>query len=97
MQVRYGNTTIQITSDYQILRIRSELYAINLKTIVSPYEISIYDYEMIVRCENERAIVRLLPNSSNIIIGINQYSKYLSLQQINLIIISKSKTLYFIF
>ncbi|VDK71992.1 unnamed protein product [Litomosoides sigmodontis] len=77
MQMRYGNVTVQITSDYRILKIRSELYVVNLKTIVSPFEISIYDHEMTVRCEDERAIVQLLPNSSNIIINTDQYSKVL--------------------
>ncbi|VDO41337.1 unnamed protein product, partial [Onchocerca flexuosa] len=75
MQMRYGNITVHITPDYRFLRIRSELYVVNLKTIISPFEISISDHEMIVRCENEQAIVQLLPNSSNIIIGTNQYSK----------------------
>ncbi|VBB29294.1 unnamed protein product [Acanthocheilonema viteae] len=75
MQMRYGNITIQITSDYRILIIRSELYMVNLKTIVSPFEISISDHEMIVQCENERAVVQLLPNSSNIVINTNQYSR----------------------
>lgn len=83
MQMRYGNVTVQMTSDYRTLKIRSELYMVNLKTIVSPFEISIYDHEMTVRCENERAIVQLLPNSSNIIINTNQYSKYINFQQIN--------------
>ncbi|VDK65576.1 unnamed protein product [Onchocerca ochengi] len=75
MQMRYGNITVQITSDYRFLRIRSELYVVNLKTVISPFEISISDQEMIVRCENEQAMVQLLPNSSNIIIGIKQYSR----------------------
>ncbi|CAG9541094.1 unnamed protein product [Cercopithifilaria johnstoni] len=75
VQMRYGNVTVQITSDYRILRIRSELYMVNLKTIVSPFKILIYDHEMIVRCENERSVVQLLPNSSNIIIDTNQYSR----------------------
>uniref|UniRef100_A0A0R3RWR3 Protein kinase domain-containing protein n=1 Tax=Elaeophora elaphi TaxID=1147741 RepID=A0A0R3RWR3_9BILA len=75
MQMRYGNITVQITSDYQFLRIKSELYTVNLKTIISPFKISISDYEMMVQCENEQAIVHLLPNSSNIIINTNQYSR----------------------
>uniref|UniRef100_A0AAF5RT61 Uncharacterized protein n=2 Tax=Wuchereria bancrofti TaxID=6293 RepID=A0AAF5RT61_WUCBA len=75
MKMRYGNITVQITSDYRFLRIRSGLYMVNLKTIVSPFEILVSDHEMIVQCKNERAIVQMLPNSSNIIISTDQYSR----------------------
>nr|CRZ25778.1 Bm2414 [Brugia malayi] len=75
MKMRYGNITVQITPDYRFLRIRSGLYMVNLKTIVSPFEILVSDHEMIVQCENERAIVQMLPNSSNIIISTDQYSR----------------------
>lgn len=94
--MRYGNITVQITSDYRFLRIRSELYMVNLKTIVSPFEMLISDHEMIVRCENERAIVQLLPNSSNIIISTDQYSRYLSFWQINSEHSAKPENLCFI-
>ncbi|EFO27331.2 hypothetical protein LOAG_01149 [Loa loa] len=75
MQLRYGDITVQITSDCRFLRITSTLYMVNVKTTVLPFEITILDQEMIVRCENERAVIQLLPNSSNIIISTDQYSR----------------------
>lgn len=75
MKIQYGNITVQMSSDYRFLRLSSALYKVILKTVLSPFEMTISDQEMVVHCVTERAVVQMLPNSSNIIIKAEQYSK----------------------
>ncbi|VDK39277.1 unnamed protein product [Gongylonema pulchrum] len=76
MQLLYGNASVQISPDYRFLRLSSGLYTVDLKTVLSPFEIFISEQEMTVHCINERAVVQLLPDSSNIVITTNQYSRH---------------------
>ncbi|VDN04220.1 unnamed protein product [Thelazia callipaeda] len=75
MQMEYGNMSIQIAPDYRFLRIKSGLYIVNLRTNVSAFKISITDHVMAVNCESELTQIQIYPNSSNIIITTDQYSR----------------------
>jgi hypothetical protein len=65
---------VEISDDYRTLILTSEAHRVELKTVMSPFNLSITDRELTVRCPDDTTTLRIMRDSSEIDIEVEQLS-----------------------
>jgi hypothetical protein len=65
---------VEISADYRKVVLTSEAHRVELRTVMSPFNLSITDRELAVRCPDDITTLRITRDSSEIDIEVEQLS-----------------------
>ncbi|KAE9550739.1 hypothetical protein FO519_006040 [Halicephalobus sp. NKZ332] len=71
----YGNVRLDIAPDYRTLVLLTERHRVELRTVYSPFDLTITDADLLVRAPDDSTVLRIRPNSSDVDINVNQLSR----------------------
>ena len=71
----YGNIRLDISADYRILVLMTERHRVELRTLYSPFDVTITNADLLVRAPDDSTVLRIRPNSSDVDIDVSQLSR----------------------
>lgn len=71
----YGKVRLDIAADYRTLVLLTDRHRVELKTVYSPFDLTLTDNELLIRAPDDNTILRIRPNSSNVDINVGQLSQ----------------------
>uniref|UniRef100_A0A7E4V9G5 DUF2807 domain-containing protein n=1 Tax=Panagrellus redivivus TaxID=6233 RepID=A0A7E4V9G5_PANRE len=71
----YGQVRLDIAPDYRSLVLTTESHKVTLKTVTSPFDLTITEENLVIRAPDDNTVLQIKPNSSNVDITVHQLSQ----------------------